>query len=77
MIERFGIKTNITFQLTLGKLSLKYKATKIKSSKDKNKANSAGTTNQFPLWLWDHFANAAPMTGPIIKPTEKAMPTKA
>lgn len=49
----------------------------IKSARASRRAKPAGTTNHSPLDLFAHAAKAAPIKGPIIKPNEKAIPTKA
>lgn len=40
-------------------------------------ANKAGSRYGFPLLSVDLLANTAPITGPMIKPNEYAMPTRA
>jgi hypothetical protein len=50
---------------------------KIKSAKESKRANSAGNTNQSPTFVFAQTAKIAPIRGPMMKPNEKAIPTKA
>jgi hypothetical protein len=61
----------------LGKVSLKQTSTKATSVNAKQRAKSAGTTNQSPDCPCDQWANMAPMTGPTMNPKENAIPTSA
>lgn len=64
--------------LTLGNDSLKNTATNPKLIIVRLKENIAGQNHQFPVELAIPAAvNAAPVTGPTIKPTAKAMPINA
>lgn len=58
---------------------MKKTATKAMSASASVRANNAGTINQseWPTWVWAQRANIAPITGPTMKPIEKAIPTKA
>lgn len=63
--------------LTRGSDSLRYKAINRKSAAAKLIANIAGNQNQTSVDLSDILENIAPIIGPIMKPSEKAIPTKA
>lgn len=63
--------------LTRGSDSLRYKAIKRKSAAAKLIANIAGNQNQTSEDLSDIFENIAPIIGPMMKPSENAIPTKA
>lgn len=62
---------------TFGKVSLKQTQKKIKSVTANVKAKMAGYTNQSPSDFFAHAAKAAPINGPIIKPSENAIPIRA
>jgi hypothetical protein len=64
-------------RFSAGKVSLKHAMKKIKSAKESKRANSAGNTNQSPTFVFAQTAKIAPIRGPMMKPNEKAIPTKA
>ena len=64
-------------RLTLGNVSVRYKYTKDTSAMAKVKANMAGYQNHVLDVLSDMRENMAPIIGPIMKPREKAIPTRA
>lgn len=67
----------VDYHTTFGRDSSKNLAKNITSANESRRANSAGTTNQFPVLCLAQTANIAPIIGPTIKPSEKAIPTKA
>lgn len=56
---------------------MKQTAKNIKSATANVIAKIAGNQNQFDDVLSENLANIAPIIGPIIKPNENAIPTKA
>lgn len=63
--------------ITCGRDSLKNTEKYIIFVTAKKRANKAGTINQSPVRCRAQTANIAPIIGPTIKPSEKAIPTKA
>ena len=78
MIEFILNQLKIKVGYTLGKDSVKKNAIYATLIMANVKENMAGQNHQLPVLLFKpHAENAAPVTGPIIKPTAKATPTKA
>ena len=71
-------KLDRSYELTFGKLSVKNIVKKPKLKMANVSENIAGQNHQFPEVLSiPQTENAAPVTGPIIKPIAKATPTNA
>lgn len=69
--------TDFVLDFTFGKLSSKSEATKSTSATLSRNANIAGYQNHVLEDLSDIIENIAPIIGPTMKPSEKAIPTKA
>lgn len=82
IVIRFFLKWTLSFELstdsyTFGKLSSNKNRMNRISAKLRRNANIAGYQNHMLADLSDSIENIAPIIGPIMNPTENAMPTKA